>query len=807
MSEAQAFGKYDLIERLATGGMAEIYRANYRAAAGITKPVVIKKILPHYAGNRAFVRMFMDEAKIVVGLSHGNIAQVFDFGEIDGEFFLAMELVHGQALSRVVRRAREKQIPVIPTPFAVFVAMEMCKGLHYAHTRSDERGQALGIVHRDVSPQNVILAYDGQVKLVDFGIAKARTAGRSETEVGALKGKYVYFAPEQARGRELDARTDVFAAGIVLYEMLCGRLPFEGKMMDVLAKVVRCEFPRPRSLNPDITPALERIILTAMAAQKEDRYPSAQALQEALAGYLFANAPTFSNSHLVQLLGYLFEEELVAEGRPVPLPREFLEQVPLWQKQLPGTPGASSQVTSAGRSGRKSRPSAVGGSQRSQRGSRPGSTDETRAAASSHGAAHRTANGFREAQTAFAGGRSKWLLAGVPLLAAVVAGGIVLAVEHYGKFSVQLTSSPPGAGVRLNGQEVPGNTPLLISGLAANRAHVVEVTAPGMKPWSQTLQPARGTTLPVHVALETDRLPQTLDPEPALPRDLEHAALGPGGEAGPTGEREVAGTEPEHAAKVRTPAKENVWPVAEVALHPRHHGFTVAPTQAARVRLDPKKSYTVWTEGQLSIGGVGDIMQPNELFYFVEGTADLPGDETFGELAEGKKNALTIKNATALYAFVLDEHPADNSGSVRLRVQPRGSKNVTTVLVDAKANAVVPEESQRFTLRGLDQRMSYNLRIVQGDPGAQVRPGKNGKISRVVMLQGAAALIILGHPIDDYARVLEVGKTYTVTGTPSLIFTFPDDALEDNEGKLVVELETAIGGSNMFKAFGFSNAR
>jgi serine/threonine protein kinase len=764
--QGHAFGKYELLERLATGGMAEIFRARFRAAAGITKAVVIKKILPHYAGNQAFVRMFMDEAQIVVGLSHGNIAQVFDFGEIDGEYFLAMELVHGQALSKVVRRARERQIPVVPTPFAVFITLEMCKGLHYAHTRSDERGRAMGIVHRDVSPQNVILAYDGQVKLVDFGIAKARTAGRSETEVGALKGKYVYFAPEQARGKELDARTDVFAAGIVLYEMLCGRLPFEGKMMDVLAQIVRCEFPRPRSLNPEISPALERIVLTAMAAEKEDRYQSAQLFQEALAGYLYANAPTFSNGSLVHLLGYLYADELQAEGKPVPLPREFLEQVPLWQKPLPGTAaGASAQVTSAGHLGRKSR---------SQSRSRPSARDvnETRAALSSHGGAARTSNGYRSPAPVLQG-RTKWLLGAVPLLAAAVAAGGVLALGHFGTFSLQLTSHPAGAQVRLNGQEAPGTTPLLISGLAANRLHLVEVSAPGMKRWTQTVQPERGATLPLHVTLEAE--PVSVPPVPTQVRAEPVAAVTP---------------EPPAAPAV---IYEATWPVAQLRLSPRHHGFTVAPTRAARVRLDPARTYNIWTEGFLSLGGVLDVIQPRETFYFLEGTDALSPNELYGELAEGRKNAGVIRNATALYVFMFDDRGFDNSGAVRVRVQERGSKDITTLLLDAKLNTTWPDERQRFTLRGLDRNTLYEVSIAQGRTPAQVRAGRNGRLDRVVFLQNMGLLILMNRPTDEYARVMEVGQKYSVSGTEQMIFTFPDDALEDNDGELLIEVTPQIG--------------
>ncbi|WNZ60358.1 serine/threonine-protein kinase [Myxococcus sp. MxC21-1] len=330
LSEGLHFGKYKLLERIATGGMAEIYRARMTAAAGVTKPVVIKKILPGYAGNSAFLSMFVNEARIAAGLSHGNIAQVFDFGEVDGEYFIAMEWVDGRTLSSVMRRAREKGMYTLPQPLALLIAVEMLEGLGYAHTRLDERGRPLHIVHRDVSPQNVLLSYEGQVKLVDFGIARARLAGSAEPVEHDLKGKYTYFAPEQVRGREPDARSDIFAAGIVIYEMLCGRLPFEGKMPDVLRKLALGDFPRPRDLNPGIPTALERILLTALAVEREQRYATAEAFAEALTRHLHTAAPDVSSSARAHFMGYLFEAELVGEGRPVLLPREFLAQMARW---------------------------------------------------------------------------------------------------------------------------------------------------------------------------------------------------------------------------------------------------------------------------------------------------------------------------------------------------------------------------------------------------------------------------------------------------------------------------------------------
>lgn len=327
--EGQRFGKYLLIDRLAAGGMAEIYRAKYMAAAGVTKSVVIKRIHPHHAGNRDFVSMFINEAQIAVGLAHGNIAQVFDFGELDGEYYLAMEYVHGLSVSQLRKKARAIGLQ-IPLPIAVFVVSEICAGLDYAHSRTDEQGRPLGIVHRDVSPQNIIVSYEGQVKLVDFGIAKARLESRDETAHGMVKGKYLYFSPEQARSMPLDGRSDVFAAGICLYELLTGRLPFDGQMLDVMGRIVRGEFDPPSLHNPDITPALEQIVLKAMALRPEDRYQTALELNEALVQHLHTTWPRFSRNHVAHLAQYLGREELEQDGVKVNLPEEFQTLISEW---------------------------------------------------------------------------------------------------------------------------------------------------------------------------------------------------------------------------------------------------------------------------------------------------------------------------------------------------------------------------------------------------------------------------------------------------------------------------------------------
>jgi serine/threonine-protein kinase len=331
LEPGQQFGRYELMFRLGHGGMAETWRARLLGEAGVTKPVLIKKVLPEYANGEAFTTMFVSEARISATLSHGNIAQVYDFGRLDDEYFLAMEFVDGQPLHRIIKRALRSGLSFIPVPLATFIGIEMCRGLHYAHTRLNQSGKPLGIVHRDISPDNVLVSYEGQVKIVDFGIAKARELRGFNTEPGVVKGKFLFFSPEQARGEEVDARTDVWATGIVLYELLCGKLPVQGPEYAAIPRLMRGEFPRPRQLNPELPEELEDVLMRALAVRREERYESSHAFGDALAGFLYTAAPRFSGMTLSHFVQELFREDLGIEGRTVKVPPSFLEQLALWR--------------------------------------------------------------------------------------------------------------------------------------------------------------------------------------------------------------------------------------------------------------------------------------------------------------------------------------------------------------------------------------------------------------------------------------------------------------------------------------------
>ncbi|NOJ97712.1 protein kinase [Corallococcus coralloides] len=330
LQAGDTFGRYELVSWLGRGGMAETWRAQLVGAAGVTKSVLIKKVLPEYADDEAFISMFISEARISATLSHGNVAQVFDFGQVEDEYFLAMEFVDGKPLDKVLKRAKKAGLGSLPIPVAVFIAMEMCRGLHYAHSRTEGSGKPLGIVHRDISPDNVLVSYEGQVKIVDFGIAKAQLLRGFKTEPGVVKGKYLFFSPEQARGEEVDARTDVWATGVVLYELLCAKLPVEGPPQTVMMKIAEGRIPAPTTLRPDLPEELNALVMQALAPDRERRFESSHAFGDALAEFLHAHYPRFSSLSLANLLRVLFRADLTHEGRELSVPASFHDEARKW---------------------------------------------------------------------------------------------------------------------------------------------------------------------------------------------------------------------------------------------------------------------------------------------------------------------------------------------------------------------------------------------------------------------------------------------------------------------------------------------
>jgi len=277
------FGQYILEERVAKGGMAEVFRARMMGVEGFQKTVAIKRILADMAGNDEFVTMFIDEAKLAAQLKHPNIVDIYDLGKIDRSFYIAMEYVEGHDLRDVLARCRQAGVTV-PAPLALHCAAQLAAALDHAHTKRDFSNRELGLVHRDVSPPNVLISNDGEVKLCDFGIAKALSKA-THTRDGLLKGKLRYMSPEQASGHEIDHRSDIFSLGLVLYEMLTGQKVFKGSSeTEILEQVRNPEVAVPSSLKDDVPPDVDRIVLRALERDPDARYQTAEAFGRALEG-------------------------------------------------------------------------------------------------------------------------------------------------------------------------------------------------------------------------------------------------------------------------------------------------------------------------------------------------------------------------------------------------------------------------------------------------------------------------------------------------------------------------------------------
>ncbi len=283
---ASVHQRYRIIEKIDAGGMAEIYRGEAVSIEGFARQVAIKRILPSMCTDKKFVAMFLDEARLSMQLTHANIVQIFDIGKADDTYFVVMELIDGSNLRRLMQRAIN-QGTEFPIALACYTIMETAKALTYAHERTNAAGETLGIVHRDVSPPNLLLSKQGEIKLTDFGLAKAASHAQ-QTDAGVIKGKFAYLSPEVVEGKPADPRADIYSAGIMLWEMLCGRKLFSGKTdMETVELVRKGHVPNPSELRPEIDAELDRIVQKVLAKNPKRRYQSARALEQALSSYLY----------------------------------------------------------------------------------------------------------------------------------------------------------------------------------------------------------------------------------------------------------------------------------------------------------------------------------------------------------------------------------------------------------------------------------------------------------------------------------------------------------------------------------------
>ena len=315
VAEGSTFGKYILLKRLATGGMGEIYLAKLTGPEGFEKMLVIKRMLSHHTDNQRYVDMFFAEARVAAQLNHSSIVQIYDMGEIDSVYYIAMEYVHGKSLKEVIDHAKAIDQP-IPAPLVVEIISRLCDALGYAHDAKDMVGDSLGIIHRDINPYNFLISYSGEPKVIDFGIAKSEMATH-KTETGTIKGKFVYMSPEQSAALELDARSDIFSIGICLYEALTYKNPFaKGNAVLSLDAIQRHDPPPLADFKPEYA-VFQEIIDKALAKNRDDRFQSCREFGNALRALIETSVIDRHPVSLQEYMNDVFREQIIEEKRMI----------------------------------------------------------------------------------------------------------------------------------------------------------------------------------------------------------------------------------------------------------------------------------------------------------------------------------------------------------------------------------------------------------------------------------------------------------------------------------------------------------
>ena len=550
LTEPIQFGKYTLFERIGRGGMADVYKGRVTGPQGFERIFVVKRILPHLSDDATFIKMFVEEAKLSARLAHPNIVQIFELGAVEGEYFISMEYIRGRDLSETMRAIWKTMGPPRPELVA-YVGREACRALSYAHSLADERGRPLGMIHRDVSPSNIMMSYEGAVKLLDFGIAKALGEAPETTKSGTMKGKYADMAPEQTEGDDVDHRIDIFSCGIVLHEVLTGRRLFKGAN-DVLTieRVRRCEVPPPSLQNPLVPPELDAIVLKALARDRDKRWPTAADMADALDDVVYE--ARFQPGHLAQLLHDLFPVEGGA-----PAPRLSVN--------------ASSHVTSSSIRALRSPtvPPVTRTSTASASPSRPAVADMLT------DVSLKPKPKWRGTAAAvlvlIAGGLFVWTGGLARRLMAPEDGARLEPTDPSKRFNVYVKSDPPGADIFLEDEATPiGATPVTLPiDLNQRRTQAVKIVL--RKEGYEDFETRVINELPISVSL-------TKKEEPRPAADVDAAPAEPAAAAAAVEAPAAASVEAATPTAAPVPAPTPAPASAKVSPH-RHHEHSSSPTK------------------------------------------------------------------------------------------------------------------------------------------------------------------------------------------------------------------------------------
>ncbi|MCA9671722.1 MAG: serine/threonine protein kinase [Myxococcales bacterium] len=462
MTDGVKFGKYELLERLARGGMAEIFLARAASLEGFEKLLVIKRIRPTKASDPQFIRMFLDEARVAASLDHPNVVQIYDVGAVDGEYFLAMEYLHGTDLQQLVAACMQKGMAKPPLEATLTITSCALAGLHYAHNKRAFDGKRLNIVHRDVTPQNIVVTYEGSVKVVDFGIAAARIV--EDESIEGLRGKAPYMSPEQAKGETLNGRSDVFSVGILLYELTVGRRLYKAKSeAESRRMIIEDPVPDPAAVDADYPPELREIVMKALAKSVDERYGSAREMQEAIDAYCRTAQLRVGYTALGEVMEKVFDDRIQAWREAEQEGKTLLDHI----RETAGTAGYAGEAMAVGRD----------------------------------------VSWFGEARRK---GRLKRVLGAIAALAVVGVVGLLIwqrtQMADSGSGSgaastsapaptgtLQIASVPSGARVVINGKDSGRTTPCRIDKLALGEAINVRLELAGHRAAERTLTPTRKT--------------------------------------------------------------------------------------------------------------------------------------------------------------------------------------------------------------------------------------------------------------------------------------------------------------------------